>query len=84
MCVSHTVYVSVPAPEPLCTRVWQADAFEKGVDKTDARVNDGNQYKGLMDPKAYKAKRAQLAKDEEEVRSWPASWRCCGSQLLSS
>ena len=46
----------------------QADAFEKGVDKTDARINDGNQYKGLMDMKEYKAKRAMLAKDEDEVR----------------
>ena len=47
----------------------QADNFERMVDKTDDRVNDGNNYRGLMNPKDYVAKRAQMAKDEDEVRA---------------
>lgn len=46
----------------------QADNFERMVDKTDDRINDGNNYRGLMNPKDYVAKRAQMSKDEEEVR----------------
>eukprot|EP00966_Prymnesium_polylepis_P207413 4804461-Prymnesium_polylepis.1 len=34
-----------------------ADAFEKMSDSTDDRVNDGNNYKGLMKASDYKAKR---------------------------
>ena len=46
----------------------QSDAFETGVDKVEAKLNDGNHYKGLMNPKDYKAKRAELAKDEETIK----------------
>lgn len=60
----------------------QADNFERMVDKTDDRVNDGNNYRGLMNPKDYVAKRAQMAKGEEEVRApsdaakWTGADRC--------
>jgi hypothetical protein len=46
----------------------QSDVFEAGVDRTDAKVNDGNNYAGLMNPKDYKAKRAELAKDDETIK----------------
>ncbi len=46
----------------------QSDVFEAGVDRTDAKVNDGNNYAGLMNPKDYKAKRAELAKDDQTIR----------------
>eukprot|EP00320_Phaeocystis_rex_P002721 CAMPEP_0119097632 /NCGR_PEP_ID=MMETSP1178-20130426/180043_1 /TAXON_ID=33656 /ORGANISM="unid sp, Strain CCMP2000" /LENGTH=109 /DNA_ID=CAMNT_0007081581 /DNA_START=39 /DNA_END=368 /DNA_ORIENTATION=- len=34
----------------------------------DAKLNDGNNYAGLMNPKEYKAKRAELAKDDETIK----------------
>jgi|TARA_B110001469_G_scaffold17111_1_gene17315 hypothetical protein len=46
----------------------QSDVFEAGVDKVEAKVNDGNHYAGLMNPKDYKAKRAELAKDNETIK----------------
>tara|TARA_B110001452_G_scaffold258758_1_gene254337 strand:+ start:448 stop:669 length:222 start_codon:yes stop_codon:yes gene_type:complete len=51
----------------------QADNFERMVDKTDDRINDGNNYRGLMNPKDYVAKRAQVAKNEDEVRAASSS-----------
>ena len=51
----------------------QADSFERMVDKTDDRINDGNNYRGLMNPKDYVAKRAQVAKNEDEVRAASSS-----------
>ena len=46
----------------------QSDAFEAGIDKMDAKLNDGNHYKGLMNVKEYKAKRAELSKDEDTIK----------------
>ena len=46
----------------------QSDVFEAGTDKKEAKLNDGNHYAGLMDPKQYKAKRAELAKSDEEIK----------------
>lgn len=46
----------------------QGSNFEHMQDQTDNKVNDGNNYRGLMNPKDYAAKRLQVAKDDEEVR----------------
>ena len=38
----------------------QAGAFEHMQDRSDERVNDGNNYKGLMNVQDYKKKRAEV------------------------
>ena len=42
-----------------------AGHFEEVIDAQDARLNDGNNYKGLMNCAAYKQKRAEMAVEPE-------------------
>mmetsp|Transcript_23368 Transcript_23368/g.39913 ORF Transcript_23368/g.39913 Transcript_23368/m.39913 type:complete len:135 (+) Transcript_23368:107-511(+) len=44
-----------------------AGGFEKMTDRKDERLNDGNNYKGLMKASAYREKRAEMAVDPEEL-----------------
>uniref|UniRef100_A0A7S2BSL0 Uncharacterized protein n=1 Tax=Haptolina brevifila TaxID=156173 RepID=A0A7S2BSL0_9EUKA len=43
----------------------QAGAFESQTDMKDAKVNDGNQYKGLLNVQDYKKRRAEAMEDPE-------------------
>ena len=45
----------------------QAGSFERMSDKKDERLNDGNNYKGLMDVHAYKKKRQEMALEPEQI-----------------
>mmetsp|Transcript_46781 Transcript_46781/g.77476 ORF Transcript_46781/g.77476 Transcript_46781/m.77476 type:complete len:138 (-) Transcript_46781:366-779(-) len=47
----------------------QAGAFEHMQDRTDDRVNDGNNYRGLMNVKDYKKKREEVSLSAEERKS---------------
>lgn len=46
----------------------QAGAFEHQSDKKDDRVNDGNNYKGLMNAADYKKRRVEVLEDPEEKK----------------
>ena len=46
-----------------------AGAFEVQANKADERLNDGNNYRGLMSVDDYKAKRTEILEDTAEKRA---------------
>ena len=46
----------------------QADAFESQTDRRDDKVNDGNNYKGVMSAADYKKRRLEVLEENDEDR----------------